>query len=96
MFSFAGADGANPWAGLVTDGAGNFYGTTYNGGTSNEGTVYKITAAGIHSVLHSFAGGSAGANTSAPLIFDGAGYLYGTTQYGGAGNRGTVFRIPVQ
>jgi len=39
----SGADGANPDGGLSFDGAGNLYGTTYNGGTFGSGTVFEIT-----------------------------------------------------
>jgi uncharacterized repeat protein (TIGR03803 family) len=49
-------------------------------------------AAGKYEVLHAFKG-SDGAEPLASLIFDGAGNLYGTTEYGGAYNRGTVFKL---
>ncbi len=55
-----GADGANPYAPLLRDKTGAFYGTTYSGGTSNAGTVFKLTPSSrgyTESVLHSFAGG---------------------------------------
>lgn len=45
LYSFRGGatDGANPWGGgLVTDSAGTLYGTTYSGGSNNDGTVFKI------------------------------------------------------
>src|SRR5262249_23689800 len=41
-----GADGAYPWAGLVLDAKGNLYGTTYQGGTSNEGMVFAVSKTG--------------------------------------------------
>jgi uncharacterized repeat protein (TIGR03803 family) len=50
----AGAKGANPYAGVVRDAAGNLYGTTVNGGSSNDGAVYKIDTAGHEEVLYSF------------------------------------------
>jgi len=44
LHDFAGfGDGANPEAGLISDGAGNFYGTTLNGGAHGFGTVFKLT-----------------------------------------------------
>lgn len=43
LYSFNGSDGAQPYAGLVQDSDGGFYGTTINGGASNYGTVFKIT-----------------------------------------------------
>jgi uncharacterized repeat protein (TIGR03803 family) len=50
-------DGWHP-ARIIQDSDGNFYGTTQLGGTSNNGTVFKITPAGVETVLHSFAGGT--------------------------------------
>ena len=35
---------------------GNFYGTTYQGGTSNRGTVFKVTTNGVLTSLVSFTG----------------------------------------
>ena len=94
LYSFKGGnDGADPNAGLVADSSGNFYGTTYDGGTSNLGTVFKLAADGTESVLYSFAGGSDGAYPFASLIFDANGNLYSTTYQGGGGNHGTVFKL---
>jgi uncharacterized repeat protein (TIGR03803 family) len=96
LHSFAGfpTDGANSKAGLVMDSAGNLYGTTNGGGANDFGTVFKISAAGTESVLHSFAGGPTdGAYPLGGLIMDSAGNLYGTTSYGGANGDGTVFKI---
>ena len=94
MHSFAGgSDGAGPYAALVADSAGNFYGTTQSGGANDQGTVYKITSAGVHTLLHSFDGaGSDGAFPYAGLIADGAGNFYGTTLTGASG-QGTVYKI---
>ena len=94
LHNFAGgSEGAYPYAGLVSDGVGNLYGTTYQGGPLNRGTVFKIDTAGRLTVLHSFEGGTDGANPYAGLILDKAGNLYGTTEYGGASGQGTVFKI---
>jgi uncharacterized repeat protein (TIGR03803 family) len=94
-------DGALPEAGLIQTGAvgGNFYGTTFTGGQYNQGTVFQVTPAGVETVLHSFSGNGGsqnstdGANPQATLIFGSDGDLYGTTEYGGADNLGTVFKI---
>jgi uncharacterized repeat protein (TIGR03803 family) len=90
------ANGANPYASLILAAAGNLYGTTYNGGASGVGTVFKLApnqdGSWTESVLHSF-NGSDGANPRAGLIFDAAGSLYGTTSFGGASNAGTVFKL---
>src|ERR1700722_960551 len=61
LYAFTGgSDGANPLAGLIADGAGNLYGTTYAGGATQNGTVFTLTPDGTESVLHSFGGGSDG------------------------------------
>ena len=98
LYSFAnsGGDGANPYAGLVQGSDGNFYGTTSNGGTIGIGTVFKITPAGVETVLYSFTGtgtGGDGANPQAGLIQGSDGNLYGTTIDGGTSGYGTVFKI---
>ena len=100
LHSFNGSDGNWP-RGLIFDAAGNLYGTTYLGGARNVGTVFEFTPNGDGSwtktVLHSFRGGSDGANPMAGLIFDAAGNLYGTTIWGGGGvcpnGCGTVFKL---
>ena len=42
LFSFNGSNGANPYAGLTVDANGNLFGTTFNGGANNDGTVFEI------------------------------------------------------
>ncbi len=78
-----GSDAASPIGGLTKDGKAHF-GTTYYGGASNLGTVYKLAGDGTETVLYSFAEGSDGANPEAGLIADAKGNLYGTTYSGGA------------
>ncbi len=97
-----GADGAYPYAGLTMDQAGNFYGTTANGGnTAGDcvfngcGTVFKLKRAGsgwILSPLYSFSGPD-GNSPQAGVIIGPDGSLYGTTIYGGTANAGTVFKL---
>ncbi len=86
-FTF-GTDGAIPYAGVIFDSAGNLYGTTFDGGTYGNGTVFELTPNGsggwTETVLHSFSSGIDGANPYAGLILDRAGNLYGTTLDGGA------------
>lgn len=86
-------DSINP-SGLVLGSDGNLYGTTYYGGTHNQGTIFKITPAGIQTVIYSFAGGADGSYPAAPLIQASDGNFYGTTQQGGTNDSsGTVFRL---
>jgi uncharacterized repeat protein (TIGR03803 family) len=90
-----GIDGAGPSGGLVADREGNLYGTTRFGGSSGNGTVYKLKHVGdgwAESVVYSFAGGNDAAQPSLGVTF-GGGNLYGTTLSGGSKNRGTVFEI---
>lgn len=93
LYSFGGADGSTPFAGLVEDAAGNLYGTTNAGGAFNMGTVFKLDVTGTQSVLHSFSGSPDGANPYAGLVMDRAGNLYGTTVNGGNNNLGSVFKL---
>jgi uncharacterized repeat protein (TIGR03803 family) len=93
-FGATSTDGQNPIAGLIMDSAGNLYGTTWSGGAHFDGTVFKISATGTETVLHSFAGGATdGRLSEGGLIMDSAGDLYGTTLQGGANSVGTVFKI---
>ncbi|MBV9332604.1 MAG: hypothetical protein JO146_01220 [Candidatus Eremiobacteraeota bacterium] len=82
LFRFNGADGSNPSANVI-DVNGTLYGTTSNGGASNLGVVYSLTAKGVEKVLHSFAGGRDGANPAGGLT-NVNGTLYGTTLIGGS------------
>jgi len=99
LYSFSGANGRGPQAGVVRDTAGNLYGTTYSGGGScGCGTVFKLNAAGKLQLLHSFTYWPDGSFPVAPLIRDAAGNLYGTAASGGdfnscQGNCGTVFKV---
>jgi uncharacterized repeat protein (TIGR03803 family) len=99
LYSFAGpADGAAPNHGVILDKAGNLYGTTVVGGSSNSGTVFELSPAGSgwgEKVIYSFQGASDGSNPTAGLIFDQSGNLYGATSYGGQGGHdgGTVFEL---
>jgi uncharacterized repeat protein (TIGR03803 family) len=93
LSSFDGTDGSDPLGGLVMDGSGNLYGTTYTGGLYGYGTVFKV-AAGSSTItrLTSF-NATDGANPDGALIMDSSGNLYGTTYDGGAANTGTVFEL---
>jgi len=73
---------------------GNFYCTTASGGDHYKGTVFKVTAIGTLTTLHSFSGSpSDGAVPGAGLVQGTDGSFYGTTTSGGAHYQGTVFRI---
>jgi uncharacterized repeat protein (TIGR03803 family) len=96
LHSFIGgtADGASPLAALLQGADGNFYGTTFTGGTFNGGAVFKITPAGTITILHAFAIGTTdGWNPTASLVQATDGNFYGTTTSGGAADQGTVFTM---
>ena len=78
-----GADGAFPWAGLVADAGGNFYGTTNAGGKYGGGVVFKLVGT-QETVQHAFTGGKDGNYLAAgSLLMDAMGNLYGTDAFGG-------------
>jgi|HubBroStandDraft_5_1064220.scaffolds.fasta_scaffold18820_2 uncharacterized repeat protein (TIGR03803 family) len=94
LYNFKGGsgDGEDPYAGLLNV-KGTIYGTTYQGGVSNDGTVFKMTTSGAETVLYSFKGGGDGQYPYAPLLSV-KGRLYGTTGQGGGSYRGgTVFAL---
>ena len=110
LYSFQGppTDGAAPAAGLISDRAGNLYGTTQYGGngtcTSSTypagcGTVFKLSPPAskggpwVETILHHFQGSADGAYPLAALIFDKAGNLYGEAALGGSSGFGTVFKL---
>jgi uncharacterized repeat protein (TIGR03803 family) len=96
LHAFARAtNGANPYAGLVQAGDGNFYGVTETGGTSGFGTVFELTSSGSFATLHSFAGGNDGGNPYGRLVEGSNGLLYGTAKNDGGAGNGSVFRIPL-
>jgi uncharacterized repeat protein (TIGR03803 family) len=84
--------GYEPSAPVVQASDGNLYGTTYRGGPSNSGTVFKLTTAGARTVLHEFSGAD-GTNPYAKLLQASDTKLYGTTNSGGTSDSGTAFRV---
>lgn len=95
IYNFAGTpDGANPYTGLVLGSDGKFYGTTAEGGASDLGTVFSLTAAGSLTILHNFSGKD-GELPYGALVEGVDGDYYGTTQFGGTigSGYGTVFKI---
>ena len=93
LASFDYSNGANPIAGLVLDSSGNLFGTTYQGGINDYGTVFEITQGStVITTLASF-DYSNGAYPYAGLVLDSSGNLFGTTVYGGIYGYGTAFKI---
>ncbi len=96
LYSFSGgSDGAHPMTSLITDGAGNFYGTASYGGlfqgsecsAEGCGVVFKLSRESgewMETVIYTFTGGADGAAPFAGVKLDAAGNLYGTTAGGGS------------
>src|ERR1043166_8432983 len=102
LYSFGSvpADGAGPRGGLVQGRDGNFYGTTFAGGSNGFGTVFRLGPTGDYAVLHRFAGGFYYGNNDGhapygPLVEGPDGNFYGTASLGGTNNCscGVVYRI---
>jgi len=89
-------DGSRPYATVVRDKAGNIYGTTVAGGSTNCqggcGVVFKIDTDGKEKVLYHFSGGSDGCYPEQGLILK-SGTLYGTANGCGPSGYGTIFKI---
>jgi uncharacterized repeat protein (TIGR03803 family) len=82
-----------PYAGVIEDGKGNLYGTTYDGGSTGNGSIYKVAPNGTETILYSFSGSPDGANPEGRLLRDSKGNFYGTTYAGGANGYGAVFKL---
>jgi uncharacterized repeat protein (TIGR03803 family) len=99
--SFTGDTGSSPvTGGLVMDGAGNLFGTTQFGGTSNQGTLFELaTRSSVPQVttVASFGGFVGAMGDVSGLVMDGSGNLFGTAEFGGAFGGpvgyGTVFEM---
>jgi uncharacterized protein YceK len=103
LHTFSGyEDGGQPWAAPIFDQTGNLYGTAMFGpiDPGQDGTVYQLTPSnGVwqETILPGFGSRKDGVEPGAELVFDKAGNLYSTTQWGGTGCNpmgcGTVFKM---
>ena len=95
VYSFAGPpnDGGASDATLIEDRNGDFYGTTIAGGADNNGTIFKLTPAGVETTLYAFKNNGDGAEPFVGVVADKKGNLYGTTYAGGVNGEGTVFKL---
>ena len=100
LYSFTGGtDGASPIAALTMDKARNLYGTTTAGGSTGNGTVFRLSPPKqkggnwTEKVLYSFGQGTDGATPVAGVTLDAKHNLYGTTSVGGSSGNGTVFQL---
>lgn len=89
------ADGAAPSASLIQASDTYFYGTAQQGGTNGYGTVFRVDSTGKDiATVHDFSE-SDGAYPTGPLIQASDHNLYGTTEFGGTYNEGTVFEVNI-
>jgi uncharacterized repeat protein (TIGR03803 family) len=95
LHDFAGGsgDGSGSGANVTVDDLGNIYGTTDFGGTTGNGVIFELAPDGTQTVLHSFSGGSGGAEPDGGVIVRPSGDIYGTTGSGGAGGNGVLFKL---
>jgi uncharacterized repeat protein (TIGR03803 family) len=90
-----GNDGSVPYAGLISDSAGNFYGAATQGGSAGGGTVFELTPSGENwtfNTLYSVPG-SGISGTFRDLVLDSSGNLYATTHCDGQNSAGTVYEL---
>lgn len=106
LHPFRGSDGSDPVSSLIFDAEGNLYGTTSAGGELSGcggggcGTIFRLSPSTGFAVLYFFRGKADGSVPLGPLTLDGAGNLYGVTQFGGRiggacgpGGCGSVFKL---
>jgi uncharacterized repeat protein (TIGR03803 family) len=96
VLSFNEGNGFYPYGQLISDPAGNLYGTTIYGGQRNSGEVYELSPSSggwTENILYSFGTGAGGYQPVGGVILDRAGNFYGTTRFGTKGRYGSVYQL---
>jgi len=93
LHTFSGNDGNTAAGSLVLASDGNFYGMASGGGLNSNGTIFKMTSAGVYTVLRPLVLATDGASPKGNLLQGSDGNLYGMTSTGGAKGGGTLFKI---
>ncbi len=94
--SFTGLLFTGPLTAPTFDSQGNLYGPLPNGGSEENGEIFKLFHAGdqwIYTPFYQFAGSDLGAYPIGAVTFDASGNMYGTSSAGGTGGEGTVWEI---
>ncbi len=93
LASFNGANGQNPYAGLIMDRNGDLFGTTKSGGTNGDGTLFELVQGSNNITTLASFNGANGQFSYAGLLMDSSGNLFGTAEIGGANGDGTLFEL---
>jgi uncharacterized repeat protein (TIGR03803 family) len=96
LYSFTDSvnDGSLPYSALIETSDGTLSGTTWGGGASAHGTIFRLNRDGQdHRILHSLALGADAIAPHGTLLEASDGSLYGTTWTGGDHDQGTIFKI---
>ncbi len=94
LYDFSASSGDAPYCKLLLVGT-KFYGTTFDAGTYGQGTIFSIDTNGSnYTVMYNFGGSPDASNPYATLTLVGN-TLFGTTYYGGTGNKGALFSINI-
>jgi uncharacterized repeat protein (TIGR03803 family) len=93
LASFTGTTGANPRARLIEDSSGDLFGTTSNGGTAGNGTVFELAKGNSAITTLASCNATSGSNPEGSLVEDSSGNLFGTTPNGGTSGNGTLFQL---
>jgi uncharacterized repeat protein (TIGR03803 family) len=101
LHAFTGIDGSGPGTRLMIDPQGNIFGTTQYGGNSGCydrgcGVLFELSrhdGTWTETVIHEFSGSSDGGGPESGPLIDSAGSLYGTTEYGGANDKGIAYKF---
>jgi uncharacterized repeat protein (TIGR03803 family) len=88
-----GSDGGYPQAGVITDKAGNLYGTTTGGGAHGQGVIFKIAPDNTETILYSFSANGMSPLLEGNLLRDRKNNLYGTVPNGGTFGAGAVYKL---
>src|SRR5687767_3862192 len=93
LTTFSASDGYQPHGELTVGADGKLYGAATSGGAYNRGTIFRVDEFGLATTLYSFGATGDGQNPYGGLEIGPDGAFYGTTYYGGAHGRGTIFKI---